>query len=70
MRKEINVGEWERWASAVGGGALLALALRRGYHHSSVGVGLLLVAGHALYRGMTGHDRVFHALGIDSRGWL
>ena len=38
MRKEINVGEWERWASAVGGGALLALALRRGYHRSSVGV--------------------------------
>ncbi len=70
MRKEINVGEWERWASAAGGGALLVLALRRDYHRSPVGIGLLLVVGHALYRGITGHDRVFHALGIDSRGWL
>ena len=68
MRNEINVSDWERWASATGGGALLALGLRRGYHHSPLGVGLLLLAGHGLYRGITGHDRIFDALGFNTAG--
>jgi uncharacterized membrane protein len=68
MQKEINVGYVERWASAAGGGALMALGLRRGYRRSPIGIGLLPVAGHLLYRGITGHDRLFHILGFDTAG--
>ncbi len=61
-----NVGYLERWASAIGGGALAAVGVRRGYLKKPAGIGLLLVAGHQIYRGITGHDRIFEALGLDT----
>ena len=63
-----NVGYYERWISAVLGGALAAFGLRRGYLRSPGGIGLLLVAGHQLYRGVTGHDRIFRMAGVDTSG--
>ena len=68
MPKEVNVSDIERWPSAIGGGALMAVGLRRGYVRSPLGVGLLLVAGHGLYRGITGRDRIYRALGVDTSG--
>jgi uncharacterized membrane protein len=68
MQKEVNVGYIERWPSAVGGGALVALGIRRGQYRSPLGIGLLLVAGHLLYRGITGHDRIFRVLGVSTAG--
>lgn len=68
MQKAVNVGYIERWASTTVGGALLVLALRRSTYRSPLGIGLLLVAGHGLYRGITGHDRVFQVLGFSTVG--
>jgi uncharacterized membrane protein len=60
----VNVAEWERWASAVGGFALVAHALRR----PSAG-NTLLAAGGALLieRALTGHCAVYENLGITSQ---
>jgi uncharacterized membrane protein len=63
---QVNVGYVERWASAIGGGALAALGVRGGYYRTPAGIGLLLVAGHQLYRGVTGRDRIYRALGVDT----
>jgi uncharacterized membrane protein len=58
----INVGQTERMVSMVVGGPLVLYGLAR----RSVG-GLLLAAvgGDLLYRGVTGHSPLYHALGID-----
>ena len=64
----VNVADVERWPSAMAGGALLAIGLRRGYFKSPLGIGLLLVAGHILYRGITGVDHIYRLLGIDTSG--
>ncbi len=57
-----NVGKNERILSVVGGGALAVLALRR----KGVPGMVLGAAGAALLeRGLTGHCRVYGALGID-----
>lgn len=60
---DINVGGYERYASAVGGGALAFYGLSR----KSVG-GLLLagLGGALLYRGTTGHCGTYQALGINT----
>lgn len=63
-----NVGYYERWASAVGGGALAAIGMRRLYRRSPLGLGLLALAGHHIYRGITGQDRVYRGLGIETIG--
>ena len=63
---QVNVGYVERWASSIGGGALAALGVRRGNYRKPAGIGLLLVAGHQLYRGITGRDRIYSALGVDT----
>ena len=65
----VNVSTFERWPSAVGGGALLALGLRRGHFRSPVGIGLILLAAHQVYRGVTGRDRVYRALRINTASW-
>ena len=62
-----NVARVERWISAVGGGALASLGLRRAVGRSVPGrVGVALVAGHLLYRAFTGRDRVYSALGVNT----
>ncbi|MGI8995695.1 MAG: SRPBCC family protein [Pyrinomonadaceae bacterium] len=59
--KDVNVGESERYISAIGGGALALYGLTRG---SLAGVALALVGGGLLYRGVTGHCDVYEALGV------
>jgi len=60
---KINVGSTERVASAVGGGALIAMGLRQG---GLLG-GLLGVLGGALtIRGVTGHCHMYGAMGVDT----
>jgi uncharacterized membrane protein len=58
-----NVGDLERWASLVGGGALALYGLTRG---SLAGLGLAAVGGGLVYRGATGHCPVYHALGVST----
>lgn len=64
----VNVGRLERWVSAVAGGAVAAISLRRGYTRNRLGIFVLAAAGHAIYRGVTGRDRVFRVLGINTTG--
>lgn len=68
MSETVNVGTNERWVSSVAGGALLALGLRGGQYRSPLGIGLLLTAGHLLYRGVRGRDHIYRSLGIDTAG--
>ncbi len=61
--KNINVGETERIASAIGGGALALYGLTRG---SIGGLVLALVGGSLVYRGTTGHCNVYEAAGVNT----
>lgn len=58
-----NVGEIERYASAIGGGALALYGLSRG---SLAGVTLALVGGALVYRGVTGHCNVYEAMDVNT----
>src|SRR5437763_1738678 len=61
--QHVNVGDTERWLSAVGGGALALYGLKRG----GLGGALLLAAGGALvYRGYTGHCSAYAALRMNT----
>ena len=60
-----NVGMLERWASAVGGGALALYALSR---RSVPGTIAGLVGGALVFRGVSGHCPVYERLGIDTTG--
>lgn len=62
---DINVGEIERWASLLGGGALLIYGLTR---RSWGGLSLAAAGGGLLYRGAMGHCPVYQALGVDTAG--
>ncbi|HEX3560586.1 MAG TPA: SRPBCC family protein [Pyrinomonadaceae bacterium] len=59
----VNVGEVERWASAIGGGALALYGLTRG---SLGGIALALVGGALVQRGVTGHCNLYDAIGYNS----
>jgi uncharacterized membrane protein len=59
----INIGTAERWASAVGGGALVLLGIAR---RSIGGATAALLGGGLLYRGVGGHCPAYAALGIDT----
>lgn len=60
----MNVAGWERWASTLGGAALVLNALRRPSLLTT-----FLAAGGAMLveRGLTGHCPLYQALGISSR---
>jgi uncharacterized membrane protein len=58
-----NVGDLERVLSAVGGGALALLALRR---RGLSGLALGVAGTELLRRGATGHCRVYEALGVST----
>jgi len=60
---DINVGDVERWASAIGGTLLVTHGLRRG---NFGGLALALLGGSLVYRGVTGHCQAYRALGIDT----
>lgn len=59
----INVGEAERYASAIGGGALALYGLSR---KSLGGLALGLIGAALVYRGTTGHCNMYGALGINT----
>ncbi len=61
-----NVSELERLLSALAGGGLVAAGAVRG---SWSGVGLMLIGGSLLYRGVSGHCMLYQALGIDTAGY-
>src|SRR3954471_20767837 len=64
---ETNVSEIERWASAIGGGALAVYGVTRLFSGSSLGGAVLALVGGALvYRGTTGHCNMYEALGINT----
>jgi uncharacterized membrane protein len=57
-----NVGDWERLASLIGGGALAVVGLRRrGWR----GWAMAAWGGALVYRGASGHCPVYERLGID-----
>jgi uncharacterized membrane protein len=59
----INVGDIERWASLIGGGALALLGLSR---RSLGGLGLAALGGALAYRGATGHCPMYGSLGFST----
>jgi uncharacterized membrane protein len=61
----VNVGEIERWASAVGGGVLAIYGLTRG---SLPGVGLALAGAALVHRGVTGHCYAYQTAGVSTAG--
>lgn len=62
----VNVGEIERWASAIGGGALAAYGITRLVQGNWLGAVLGLVGGSLVYRGATGHCEMYERLGIST----
>lgn len=61
--KDVNVAGWERWTSAIGGGALATYGLLR---RDKVGVGLAVVGAALIHRGSTGHCAVYNAAGVST----
>lgn len=61
--ERMNLAAGERVASLVGGGTLMAYALKR---RSPVSIVPALIAAELLYRGVTGHCPVYGALGVNS----
>jgi len=62
-----NVGTTERWASAIGGGALALWGLGLSLRRRPIAGGLLAALGGSLvYRGASGHCPVYEALDIDT----
>ncbi|HEY0079305.1 MAG TPA: SRPBCC family protein [Pyrinomonadaceae bacterium] len=59
----VNVGQTERWASTIGGGALALYGLTRG---TIGGVGLALLGGALIYRGASGHCNLYDAMGYNT----
>ena len=62
-RESANVGETERLLTLTGGGLLALLGLKEG---SLAGLGLAVVGGALVYRGLTGHCSVYGALGVNT----
>jgi len=60
-----NVGDAERWASAIGGGALALFGLAR---RSIPGAVLAALGASLVYRGISGRCPVYGALGVDTAG--
>jgi uncharacterized membrane protein len=61
----VNVGDLERWMSAIAGGALALWAVAR---RTGPATAAGLVGGALLYRGVSGHCPLYGALGIDTAG--
>ena len=60
-----NVGQVERWASAIGGGALALYGVTRG---SLGGIALALVGAALVQRGVTGHCNLYEAMNFSTAG--
>ncbi len=61
----VNVGGVERWASAIGGGALITYGLLK---RGAVGYGLAALGAGLLQRGATGHCQMYSALNVNTAG--
>jgi uncharacterized membrane protein len=61
--RHLNVGDTERLASALGGGALAAYGLSRG---TLGGLALAVLGGSLVQRGVTGHCSLYGALGVNT----
>jgi len=61
----VNVGQTERWVSAIGGGALAIYGLTRG---SLGGIALGLLGAALVQRGVRGHCEVYQAMGYGTAG--
>jgi len=61
--ERLNVGQGERAASALAGGAIALLGLRS---RSLLGLGAAALGGALIYRGLSGRCSAYAALGIDS----
>jgi uncharacterized membrane protein len=59
----VNVGQVERWASMLGGGALAIYGLTRG---SLGGIALALAGAALVQRGYSGHCNLYEAAGINT----
>ncbi|HVF44229.1 MAG TPA: SRPBCC family protein [Pyrinomonadaceae bacterium] len=61
----VNVGQTERWVSALGGGALALYGLTRG---SLGGIALALAGAALVQRGYSGHCNLYEAIGYSTGG--
>jgi uncharacterized membrane protein len=59
----VNVGQTERWASAIGGGALALYGITRG---SLGGIALALVGAALVQRGFSGHCNLYEAMSFST----
>jgi uncharacterized membrane protein len=59
----VNLGDFERWLSVLGGSALGLYGLTRG---SLTGLGLAALGGALVYRGATGRSSLYEALGVST----
>ncbi|OGW34083.1 MAG: hypothetical protein A2010_15595 [Nitrospirae bacterium GWD2_57_9] len=62
--KNINVGQTERWISMAAGAALAIYGLTRESMASKASFSIL--GGYLFYRGQTGHDLLYDALGVNT----
>src|SRR5947207_9166289 len=61
--ERLNVGQAERAASVIAGGALAAYGLAK---RNPVGIALALLGGAAILRGATGHCHIYEAMGAST----
>ena len=66
MTAVTNVAEAERWASALGGAALTAYAIKQLKDRSPFGAALAAAGSALMYRGATGHCPMYAAAGINT----
>ena len=62
---DVNIGQTERWVSAIGGGALALFGLTRG---SLGGIALGLLGAALVQRGVRGHCELYQAMGYNTAG--
>src|SRR5690349_3814834 len=68
MTSEVNVAGVERWASALGGAALTAYAIKQLKDRSPSGAALAAAGSALIVRGATGHCPVYAATGLNTAG--
>src|SRR6267142_2011828 len=66
MTSGVNVAGAERWASALGGAALTAFAIKQLKDRSPSGAALAAAGTALIYRGATGHCPMYAAAGINT----
>jgi len=59
----VNVGNAERWTSAIAGGAIIAAGLKS---RSALGLVGAALGGCLVYRGLSGHCHGYAAFGVDT----